>query len=289
MGESAAELLRAAGGVVRVNGDPASRRRLHYLAGRGELARPLPGVFVAPTALTHLPTLALAAMRCDPNAVITGRTAAAFTYWPELPASVVEVATNYARRDVPGFRFSQRVVPPELVQTLGGVRLTTPALTALDLCTGPAGAAAIDRALQLRATSVPELRRALSLTPGRPGNGIRRELLRDVKTEGCSPLERTGHRLLRRAGIRNWVANRRYLVLGRSTRPDVRFLRVRLILEFDGFTFHSSREAFDGDRRRQNPFELVGFTVLRYTDALLDDPDEFITQVRHGLRTALPY
>lgn len=282
-------MLRAHGGAIAAGVDAGTRRRLHYLAGRGELVRVLPGIFIAPSSTRQLPTLALALMRADPNAVVTGRAAAALTYWRELAVPVVEVAAGSERRRRQGIRFNQRQIPPELILDLGGVRVTTPALTALDMCTGSVGADAIDRALQLRATTVAELVRALELTPGRRHNPRRRQLVKDVKSEGCSPLERTGHRLLRSAGIHDWIANHRYRVLGRDTRPDVRFRRVRLILEFDGFAFHSSREAFDNDRRRQNPFELAGFTVLRYTEVLLADQKEFVGQVRRALQTARPY
>lgn len=39
----------------------------------------------------------------------------------------------------------------------------------------------------------------------------------------------------------------------------------RLAIEVDGFTFHSSRDAFNRDRRRQADLEMLGWRVLRFT------------------------
>ena len=42
----------------------------------------------------------------------------------------------------------------------------------------------------------------------------------------------------------------------------------RVFLEYDGFDSHSTRTAFDDDRRRANALALVaGATVLRFTSA----------------------
>ena len=38
-----------------------------------------------------------------------------------------------------------------------------------------------------------------------------------------------------------------------------------VVVETDGFAFHSSREAFEADRSRDRALRLLGFSVLRYT------------------------
>jgi hypothetical protein len=38
-------------------------------------------------------------------------------------------------------------------------------------------------------------------------------------------------------------------------------------IEYDGWDPHRVRGAFDGDRARQNPLEIVGWLMLRYTSA----------------------
>ena len=45
----------------------------------------------------------------------------------------------------------------------------------------------------------------------------------------------------------------------------------RLIVELDGFEYHSSREAFEADRRRDRDLQLRGYDVLRFADSELDE------------------
>ena len=39
----------------------------------------------------------------------------------------------------------------------------------------------------------------------------------------------------------------------------------KLIVEVDGFAYHSSREAFERDRRRDARLQAAGFRVIRFT------------------------
>lgn len=290
MGESAESMLTIGGGVVRAGvEDPARRDRAYYLAEKGELCRVLPGVFIHPDAINRPAALARAVTSYDPNAIVTGRAAAALTYWPELDVSGLDAVTTTDHTDSDLIRFTRRTIPEELICNLGEVRVTSPALTALDLCTGELGAQAMDRVLQLGHSTVPELRRALDLTPGRPGNDIRRRLLRDVKSGGCSPLERDGHALLRQGGLTNWVANKRILIAGVPVVPDLRFRDRMLVIEFDGFTYHSSREAFERDRGRQNLLVSIGYLVLRFTAAMLAHPLEVLRLIRQAYQRAPLY
>jgi very-short-patch-repair endonuclease len=41
--------------------------------------------------------------------------------------------------------------------------------------------------------------------------------------------------------------------------------RVRLVVEVDGWTFHSSRESFENDRRRDRELMMRGWMVARFT------------------------
>lgn len=53
------------------------------------------------------------------------------------------------------------------------------------------------------------------------------------------------------------------LIPGRRFRADIVIPSARLIIEFDGFQYHRSKTAFQGDRQRQNLFVLQGWRVLR--------------------------
>lgn len=67
-------------------------------------------------------------------------------------------------------------------------------------------------------------------------------------------------------------------------RVNFAWLLEHLIVEIDGFAHHSSREAFERDRARQNDLVLAGWTVLRFTSALLrDQPTSVAAAVAQAL------
>ena len=63
----------------------------------------------------------------------------------------------------------------------------------------------------------------------------------------------------------------------------------RLAVEVDGYGPHSSREAFQSDRARQNTLVLAGWTVLRFTWAdVRERPADVAQAVRRGLGASRP-
>ena len=89
----------------------------------------------------------------------------------------------------PGYTFSRRHIPAELIVERAGLRYTAPALTAIDLATF-ACADAIDIALRTRAATLEGMYQALRLTPNRVGNQQRLKLLIDSRNEPWSAAER---------------------------------------------------------------------------------------------------
>lgn len=182
----------------------------------GELTAVLPGVYAASDRAREWETRVAALGLRQPDAVLVSATAARLTFWPELRATEVECATSRDCRPRAGFRFHRRAVPPELVVERDGIRTTTPALTAVDLCT-ELGREAIDQALLTRAATLPGMWEALELTGGRRGHRDRRMLLLDSRDEPWSAAERLCHRLLREAGISGWTGNGPVVVGGRKS------------------------------------------------------------------------
>ena len=84
----------------------------------------------------------------DPNGVLTGRAAARLTFWPDISVPVVTVSSPSHRPAPPGVAVTRERLDPELVVSVEGVRMTVPALTALDLVAevGGAGRAVSQRA-----------------------------------------------------------------------------------------------------------------------------------------------
>jgi hypothetical protein len=142
-------------------------------------------------------------------------------------------------------------VPAELVVSRAGLRYTSPALTALDLCESHGGDA-IDEALQARATTLRNLHHALQLTSARLGNAERRRLLLD-------PKDQPGQ--LRNASSAGFFETQE-LPPGRRTSSLCSVARcsssmsssegVKLTVELDGRLYHSGSEVFETDRWRQN-------------------------------------
>jgi very-short-patch-repair endonuclease len=211
-----------------------------------------------------------------------GRGRSARLLRPTIRVPTVTCAAKHHRQPQRGFHFSRRQVPAELVVSRAGLRYTSPALTALDLCESHGGDA-IDEALRARATTLRNLHHALQLTSARLGNAERRRLLLDSKDEPWSAAERKFHRLLRDAGITAWKANQLVVLGGSLFFLDVVFRGVRLAAELDGRLYHSGSEVFETDRWRQNLLVLDGWRVLRFTSAMIDERVEVMAMVREAL------
>lgn len=207
-------LLTRSGGVIARRDHPGLRARLDYLIRRGDLVAVLPGVYT-PSALASRSDIRMrAAMLRHPDAVLVGEAAARVSYWPDLHLSDIELAVTTLPKPAPGYRFSRRRIPPELILHRDGLRCTDPALTAIDLATF-ACADAIDVALRTRAATLEGMYSALRQTPNRWGNADRRRLLLDSRNEPWSAAERRAHRDLRAARLTGWQTNWP-VVLGRA-------------------------------------------------------------------------
>jgi very-short-patch-repair endonuclease len=63
-----------------------------------------------------------------------------------------------------------------------------------------------------------------------------------------------------------------------SYRLDLAYPENHLAIEIDGYAFHSSRESFDNDRRRDNNLRSCGWTILHFTSN--SEPFEIVNQIR---------
>lgn len=204
------------------------------------------------------------------------------SFWPTIRCEVVECATRRQHPPRPGFVFRRSLVPAELVRERAGLRFTAPALTALDLCE-VVGGDGIDQALRTRTATLGEMWQAFELTPERPGNHLRRELLVDSRDEPWSAAERRGHRLLRAAGIDGWKSNHPVVVDGRLYHLDIG-PKLRLVIEIDGRLHEDDPDVFENDRHRQNALVLDGWMVLRFTWPMLEDePEAFVAAVLRAI------
>lgn len=110
---------------------------------------------------------------------------------------------------------------------------------------------------------------------GRPGSTALRAVL-NLQHEPSltrSEAEIAFLELVRNAGLPDPETN--VNVLGHEV--DFLWREKRLIVEVDGFAYHSSRQAFERDRRRDARLQAAGFRVIRFTyRQIVNDPASII-------------
>lgn len=267
-------------GVMSARSSPWQARSLNSYVHRGKLERVLPGVYAQPGRGETVDGKLQALRAYGDDLVITRHRAASLTWWPELECPD-EWLIACPRLIAPGYGFQveQRLIPPELLTRHHGVLMTAPELTALDLLPD-LGAEAAYTVLRSGAATVKQLQRAMALTPKRRGNAVRREILKSLVDAPWSHLEKDAHRRMRDAGLVGWLSN--YCVATPSRRYfiDAAFVKEKLGVEFDGFAFHSSRDAFERDRAKDRDLAQLGWQMVHFTT-------ETIADVVHTVRSLL--
>lgn len=123
--------------------------------------------------------------------------------------------------------------------------------------------AAIAEGCALERVSESELVAAADRVPKRAGvAALRAELRREGGPQWTrSEAERRMLRLVREARLPRPVTNRRV----EGWPADFLWQHQRLIVEVDGYRFHSHRAAFERDRKRDAAHVLAGYRVIRVT------------------------
>lgn len=276
-------LLEANGGLLLARHHRRRRSSLSRWCKAGRLVRLLPGVYSHPRAADDLVTRVRAVLARIPDAVIAGDAAARLTAWPQERVGEIEVITPGRRVARPGYRMVRRRVPASQVRQRGRLSTLSPELVAVDAASSDSGDR-IDHLLRAR-YPLERIEGALAASPGRPGNVVRRKVVRRSRSLPWSRAERIFHDMLDRNRIKGWVANGTVAVGEASYVPDVRFRSVPVACEVDGYEHHSTREAFTRDRQRQNALVLAGWTVLRFTWEMLADEQAVIDTVRTAVRS----
>jgi very-short-patch-repair endonuclease len=218
------------------------------------------------------------------SAVLCGA-AAAFWWGMEVPSPAVVrvmVPVTFRRSPPPGVTLLRRALDVRDRDARHGLRLTARPLTALMTAVelGGAGSRFLDRALQT-GLQLAQLEAAHRRNPGRHGAKPAGRLLAAAGDGAASSAERLFLTLLRSAGLRGWEVNAPLDLGGVRVVPDVLFRAARVVVEIDGWAFHSSAASFQRDRARQNTLHLWGFRVLRFTwEDITERPDLVVAQLR---------
>jgi very-short-patch-repair endonuclease len=138
-----------------------------------------------------------------------------------------------------------------------------------------------DRSIQKRWLDTDVVTRGLRERPGRAGNAQLRRLVAGAEPGAQAESERLLHRILKQAGITEWVAQYRVPTAKGYAYLDVGFPGQLIAIEVDGRRYHDVHsDAFESDRVRQNDLQARGWRFLRFTWRMLnDDPAYVIAQI----------
>lgn len=191
-------------------------------------------------------------------------------------------------RDRPRRRVAVRVhrvrIRQDEITRLRVIAITTPARTLLDLAAGLEQREleqVFARMLRARLASPSDLNRLLERYPAKSG-GPRLRALLDAGPPALtrSEAEERFLTLVQRARLPRPRTN----VKVAGYEVDLVWPAQRLVVEVDGYAFHSSRDAFEADRRRDAAFAAAGFRVMRVTwRHLTNEPETVVARLAQAL------
>jgi very-short-patch-repair endonuclease len=229
-----------------------------------------------------------AVLACGEGCAVSHRSAAVL--WHLLEASddaeINVTVPGPGSRRRPGLRIhTSRRLSPQDLRHLRGLPVTTPGRTLIDLA-DVASPRELERAtheaLTRRLLNARRLRTELDQYRGRRGIGRLKKLLDDgdPTTITRSEAEERFLTLVRAAGLPAPEINVR--IHGHEV--DFLWRDQGLVVEVDGFRFHSTRDAFERDRQRDAELQGAGLRVLRVTwRQLVDLPYATLTHVVRAL------
>jgi very-short-patch-repair endonuclease len=212
-------------------------------------------------------------------------------WWPPPAEPHVTVVGREGGRRRPGIRLHRTVsLDRRDVTIVDGVPVIAPARSMLDIAPDLSDAdleRAFDEALKERILTAEQLRAMLERHPGRPGatrlgrlaDGDSRAVGADLRSDG----ERRLRALIRSARLPVPTMNAR---LG-PYRVDALWPDAKLIVEIDGYWFHSTRRSFRGDHERDLELRAAGYEILRFTyEQVRDEPALVLVRITERLIAA---
>lgn len=272
-------------GLVRIADDPRRARTVRRMAESGVLKRLLPGVYAIAAVAGSFDVRVRAVRLWDPNAVVVGRAAASIAFGASRTVATIDVMRAHWTRMPPGYQCHKGSVPVDERAHHQGVTRSKAAWTAVWLAAHDDGEA-IEDALRSRKVTADALLRACTRMARTPGQRLRRFVVACSRHNPWSAAERVAQRALLSAGITGWFGNWRVCIGDSSWPIDIAMPKIRLAIEIDGFEFHSDRRTFEWDREKADRLVEEGWTVIRVTWAMLQDPEAFVARVRKVMAVA---
>ncbi len=231
-----------------------------------------------------------AVLACGPGAVLSHRTAGQL--WGIVPrqATVPEVTRPGFFRRRAGVLCRRSAVPPDEIDELLGIPVTSVVRTQFDLA-GVLSKRGLERAMHeaevKRLTDRLSLPDLLERYPRRRGAANLRELLAAKTPAGIAQtdLEELFVEFLDAHGLPRPRLNATLPVRGRLLRPDCMWPAQRLLLELDGREVHRTDRAFESDRQRDRILLVEGWRSTRVTwRQLREEPAVIAADLRELLR-----
>lgn len=225
------------------------------------------GVFVVGPLLVPNARELAAVLSCGSTAVLSHHSAAAL--WGIRPGTEGDVDVTVARqlRARHGIRIHRvRAFEPQDVTSRHGIPVTTPARTLLDLAGGlnrHGLARAVEEAQVHRLVSHAGLQALLARSRGRRGAATLRAVLQAGHEPAFTRSEAEAMllALIRKARLPTPEVN---VQIG-GYEVDFLWRTRRLVVEVDGFAYHSTRAAFERDRRKDADLQALGLRTTRLT------------------------
>ena len=239
------------------------------------LVGPLESAYSRPMAAT---------LAAGPDALISHYPAAVL--WGLLPSTDGPIDVTIPERKArnrPGVRVHRARLHPHDGTRRHGIPVTSAARTLLDLAT-TATAKELDRAANdawnLRLVSTHSLNEQFSRYPRHRGTAALKMAHSTEPRLTRSEAERSALELIRKARLPTPETNVR---IG-GYEVDLLWRAASLIVEIDGYAFHSSRRAFERDRRKDRELHALGYRVIRITwRELVEEPEAVVAALAAAL------
>ena len=266
--------LRAAG-----LGEKAIRHRVD----RGLVHRVHQGVYRVGPLTDSLTELFAAVLACGATAALSHDAAAALHGIGGRRSRPVDVTVTAGRPRPRGVRVHRAQLADGERTARDGIPVTTVPRTLVDVARHWRARElerAVEQAVVLNLTTEVELQAAAKAR--RSGAARLRRVVGVLTTPSLSrsEAERRLIELIRSAALPHPVTNAQL----QGYEVDVLWPRHRLVVEVDGFAFHSSRQAFERDRARDAALQIAGHRVIRITwRQLVDEPQAVVATLAAAL------
>ncbi len=229
-----------------------------------------------------------------PHAALSHQSAAALHGFEHFPEGPLEVTLLSHRRKPSGVVLHLTDAFAKADVSDAGLRVTSIERTLIDLCAKNdryTMRATIDQALRKTLTTLDDLRAMLERSKHRPGAPDFRDLLHEFDGGGGpseSELEEVMFALIESAELPKPVKQKSGKSGDKRVRVDLLFEDYGVIIEGDGYAYHSGIDSFEADRERNNLLTASGYLVLHWTwTAMHEQPEELINVLLATLNAQL--